>query len=127
VCYEQRGNFAGGAYHPVLKRVDAFLDKPLRAALEVREGWAGRVLAIEERVAEIIAGLREKGLQSPYLRNFVVARLNPLRFQRGAKAELEDTLQKMEQAAKRFNVDKITPGDLARSAAAGAASGEPEA
>ena len=29
VCYEKNGRFAGGAYHPILKRVDAFLDKPL--------------------------------------------------------------------------------------------------
>ncbi len=36
ICYEQNGRFAGGAYHPILKRVDAFLGKPLAFSLELR-------------------------------------------------------------------------------------------
>jgi ParB family chromosome partitioning protein len=32
LCYEERGRLAGGAYHPVLKRVDSFLDAPRRSS-----------------------------------------------------------------------------------------------
>src|SRR5690242_9630092 len=32
-AYEKRGRLSGGAYHPVLKRVDAFLDQPLAEGL----------------------------------------------------------------------------------------------
>ena len=33
LCYEGRGRFAGGAYHPLLKKVDVFLSKLLANAL----------------------------------------------------------------------------------------------
>src|SRR5512136_1000648 len=35
--YEARPRLSGGAYHPVLKKVDAFLDRPLSKALAERE------------------------------------------------------------------------------------------
>ena len=43
--------------------------------------------------------LKDKGFESPYLRPFVVARINPIRFQRGAKAEFDETIDKMLTAA----------------------------
>ena len=36
LAYEKRGRLSGGAYHPVLKRVEVFLDEPLPDALRVR-------------------------------------------------------------------------------------------
>src|SRR4029077_19535948 len=32
-AYEQRGRLSGGAYHPVLRKVDAWIDRPLHVAL----------------------------------------------------------------------------------------------
>src|SRR5512142_707922 len=37
LCYEQRPRFSGGAYNPVLKRCDGFLDAQLPDALKVRD------------------------------------------------------------------------------------------
>jgi ParB family chromosome partitioning protein len=37
------------------------------------------VLDLEEKVAAAVKKLKERGLGSPYLRSFVVARINPLR------------------------------------------------
>ena len=91
----------------------------LPKALETRTGYAESLLALDAKVAEIVGKLKEKGLQSPYLRNFVVARLNPLRFKRGETMPIEDTLRAMSTAAAKFNVDKINAGDLARSGLAG--------
>ncbi len=123
ICYEQRGRFGGGAYHPILKRVDAFLAKPLPDALAQREQIAARILALDDTVAELVKALQEQGLESPYLKNFVVARLNPLRFRRGATLPLDETLDKMTAAAQKFKTDKISPADLART---GGAPPEPE-
>src|SRR5262249_26270947 len=78
ICYEQNGRFAGGAYHPVLRRVEHFSDEPISKAIKIHEKRAAAVLEIEEKVAKVIAKLRERGLVSPYLRSFVVARINPL-------------------------------------------------
>ncbi len=115
LCYEQRGRFGGGAYHPVLRRVEEFLMLPIPRAIVERERRAKQILDIDDRVNQIVAALKERGMTSPYLKAFVVARLNPLRFQRGAKgADLQDTLDKMVRAAERFDVAKVKPGDIAR-------------
>ena len=60
--------------------------------------------------------LKERGLVSPYLRSFVVARINPLRWIKGDSPELEDLLQTMRERAARFNVEKIKSQDLAGAA-----------
>ncbi len=118
ICYESNGRFAGGAYHPILKRVDAFLGTPLAKSLETRAGRAAQVLELEEAVSAAMKALKEKGFESPYLRAFVVARINPLRFQRGAKAEFDETLAKMLASARKFKADNVKPADLARTGGA---------
>jgi ParB family chromosome partitioning protein len=114
ICYERRGRFGGGAYHPVLKRVEEFLTLPIPRAIAAREERAERILAIDDQVSAIVAALKDRGMMSPYLKAFVVARLNPLRFQRGARADAEATLEKMARAAERFDAGKVKPGDIAR-------------
>lgn len=118
VCYEKNGRFPGGAYHPVLKRVDEFFEEKLPKALEKREKRAAAVMELEEAVAAAIKGLQEKGFQSPYLRAFVVARINPLRFQKGAKASFEPTIEKMLSSAKKFKPESVKADQLARAGGA---------
>ena len=120
LCYMENGRFAGGAYHPVLKRIDAFLGVALPKALEIRRERAARLLELEEAVGEAIKGLKARGFESPYLRAFVVARINPLRFKRGAKADFDETIDKMLASARRFDAAKIRADQVAR------ASGPPE-
>jgi ParB family chromosome partitioning protein len=120
VCYEKNGRFPGGAYHPVLKRVDDFFEEKLPRALVKREKRAEKVMELEEAVSAAIKALQAKGFQSPYLRAFVVARINPLRFQKkgSAKAEFDATLEKMLASAKKFNADSVKPDQLARTGGA---------
>src|SRR5574341_824127 len=80
LCYEGKGNFAGGAYAPILRRLEAFSERPLREALEAHERHAKLLLELDEKVGELVAELKARGLLSPYLRTFVVARINPLRW-----------------------------------------------
>lgn len=112
-CYQSRGRFAGGAYHPVLKRVEKFLTAKLPAALEVRTERAEKMLALDDAVADAIAKLKERGFESPYLKAFVVARVNPLRFQRGAKAEFDETIDKMLASARKFDAGKVRADQVA--------------
>ena len=117
-CYETNGRFAGGAYHPVLKRVDAFLGQPLARALETRAERAAKLLELDQAVVAAMQALKERGFESPYLRPFVVARINPLRFQRGAKADFDETLEKMLSAAAKFKAGSVKPEHLARAGGA---------
>jgi ParB family chromosome partitioning protein len=116
ICYERLPRFGGGAYHPILRRLEAFTEEPLRAALKDHEKRATIVLDLEEKVAAAVKKLKERGLVSPYLRSFVVARINPLRWIKGEPPPLEEVLKTMRERATKFNVEKIKPQDLAGAA-----------
>jgi ParB family transcriptional regulator, chromosome partitioning protein len=118
LCYQENGRFAGGAYHAVLKRIEKFLGSALPKALEVRRERAARVLELDEAVSAAVAELKAKGFESPYLRAFVVARINPLRFKRGAKAEFDETIDKMLAGARRFDPTRIRADQVARTGGA---------
>ena len=113
VCYERQPRFGGGAYHPILRRLETLTDEPLGAAIKIHEKRASMVLDLEEKVAAVVKKLKERGLVSPYLRSFVVARINPLRWIKGEPPELEEVLKTMRDRAARFNTEKIRPQDLA--------------
>ena len=116
VCYERVARFGGGAYHSILRRLENFSDEPLRSALKHHEKRATLVLDLEERVAAVVKKLKERGLVSPYLRSFVVARINPLRWIKGDAPSFEDVLKTMHERIAKFNVEKIKPQDLAGAA-----------
>ena len=114
LCYESKRKFAGGAYHPVLRRLETFSDEPLQKAIREHERRAEMVLDLEEKVVAVIEQLKEKGLVSPYLRSFVVARINPLRWKQGEPPPLDQVLKTMRDRAARFNVTRIRQEDLSR-------------
>jgi ParB family chromosome partitioning protein len=118
LCYMENGRFAGGAYHPILKRIDKFLGSSLPKALEVRRERAAKVLELDAAVSEAVAGLKSRGFDSPYLRAFVVARINPIRFKRGAKVEFDETIDKMLASARKFDVGRIRQDQVARAGGA---------
>lgn len=117
LCYEERPRFSGGAYHPVLKRVEEFLKKPMRAAIDLRRERARTVLALDDEIVKQVEALKAKGLTSPYLKSFVVARVNPLRFRPKDAPPISfgEALDRMAKAAAKFNPDKIRMDDLAKS------------
>jgi ParB family chromosome partitioning protein len=100
----------------VLKRVEKFLAVRLSKAVEERRARASLLLELNQVVNEVVKQLKDRGFQSPYLRAFVVARVNPLRFKRGAKAEFEETVQKMLAAVRCFDVGRVRPEQLAGAA-----------
>jgi ParB family chromosome partitioning protein len=119
IVYEKSSRFAGGAYSSFLKKVDRFSDRTLAASLREREGHASRLLEIDARTKKIIEALQAKGFKSPYLRNYVVARINPVRFHKAKKGDtkppmpLAQALTRMAAAAKNFKVESVSSADLA--------------
>jgi ParB family transcriptional regulator, chromosome partitioning protein len=118
VCYERAPRFGGGVYHPILRRLENFSTDPLRVSLKVHEKHATTVLDLEERVAAVVKKLKQRGMVSPYLRSFVVARINPLRWIKGDPPSLADVIKTMRERAAKFDVEKIKPQDLAGAAGA---------
>ena len=116
VCYEKIPRFGGGAYHPILRRLETLTDQPLQTAIREHEKRAAMLLDLEEKVAAVVKKLKERGLVSPYLRSFVVARVNPLRWIKNEPPPLEEVLKTMQERAAKFNIEKIKPQDLAGAA-----------
>jgi len=121
LCYQQNGRFSGGVYQPILKRIDEFLPVKLSQALAVRRERAGRLLALDEAVSAAVTALKARGFQSPYLKAFVVARINYLRFKKG-KADFDETIEKLTAAARKFDVAKVRADQVT---AAGGGGGPP--
>jgi ParB family chromosome partitioning protein len=115
-AYEERPRFAGGAYAPALKASEAFLDQPIGKALETRQERAARILKIDDRVGQIIDALKQRGFESPYLRNFVVARVRPFRPPGKDAPDVDSLLDHMETAAAKFNLERVKKDDLAKTA-----------
>lgn len=114
-AYEKRGRLAGGAYHPALRKVDTFISGPLSKAVGERERRAARVIELDDAVSEAVNKLKERGLTSPYLKSFVVARCNPLRFIKGPAPTFDELMDTMTKRARGLNADKVRSEDLARS------------
>jgi len=117
-AYEERGRLSGGAYAPILRKVDALLDQKLSKAIEERARRAKVVLAFDDAVAQAVARLKERGFDSPYLKNFVVARVNPLRFMKGAAPPFDELFEQMTRRAAGMDPGKIRREDVARSGGA---------
>jgi ParB family chromosome partitioning protein len=118
LCYERKGNFAGGAYHPILRRLEEFSSESLQKSLAVHEKYAAQLFELDEKVAEVIDKLKQRGLVSPYLRAFVVARVNPLRWIKDEPPPLPEVLRTMKERLAKFNVDKVNQQDLAKTGGA---------
>ncbi len=119
ILYEQNPRFAGGAYSSLLRKVDRFSDRSFSVSLREREGYAARLAAIDTEVKRIIAALTARGFKSPYLRNYVVARINPVRFIKQARGvarpamPIGQALTRMIAAAKAFKLESVSNADLA--------------
>jgi ParB family chromosome partitioning protein len=61
--------------------------------------------------------LKERGFESPYLRPFVVARINPIRFKRGT-ADAGQVIETMLAAAKKFDAGRVRADQVAKAGGA---------
>ena len=113
-AYEERPRLSGGAYHSLLRRIEDFLDERLSRAVPERERRAKKLLAIDDEVGRIVQKLKTRGLTSPYLRPFVVARINPIRFSTSTEFDFDDVLGRMQKNAAKFNIDKVRQEEVVR-------------
>jgi ParB family chromosome partitioning protein len=114
ICYEARPRLSGGAYQSILRRVDEFLTDPMAKALKERERRGTKILKLDDAVGAAVEKLKAKGLTSPYLKAFVVARVNYTRFSKATSFDFDETLDKIIASAQKFNADKIKQDDVAK-------------
>jgi ParB family chromosome partitioning protein len=117
LCYEKSPRFSGAVYNSFVRRLTEFADEPLAKSLKRHEKVCAMLLELDEQVGEVVKKLKARGFVSPYLKSFVVARSNPLRFMKEAP-ELEDLIRTIRGKVERFNVEKIRQEDITASGGA---------
>jgi ParB family chromosome partitioning protein len=114
ICYEERPRLSGGAYQSILRRVDEFLDRPIKQAVKERERRGRKILKLDDAVSAVVEKLKSRGLTSPYLKPFVVARVNYTRFSKATSFDFDEALDKITGSAAKFNVDRVKQEDVAK-------------
>ena len=70
-------------------------------------------------MAAVVEKLKAKGLTSPYLKPFVVARVNYTRFSKATSFDFDETLDKIIASAQKFNTERINQQDVAKAGGGG--------
>lgn len=125
-CYEERPRLSGGAYQSILRRVDTFLDEPMAQAIKERDRRSKKILKLDDAVSAAVEKLKAKGLTSPYLKAFVVSRVNYTRFSKATSFDFDETLDKIIASAAKFNVERVKQEDVARTGGSAADSSDDE-
>ena len=116
LLYEENKRFAGGAFAPILRRVDKFLKGKLKDSLEVRDERAAKVRAVGAALATVVAALKKRGINHPFVKQYVLARTTPLTRQRKTLPSFDQTFGKLLSAIEGFEVSKVRYEDVQRSA-----------
>ena len=114
VLYEGNKRFSGGAFAPILRRVDKFLKGHFPKAITEREERAGLVSEADEALAAVVEKLKKRGLRHPYVKNFVLARATPLTRQRKTLPSFDQTFKKLAQNLEDFDTTKVRYEDIQR-------------
>ena len=95
--------------------MDTFLEEPISQAIKERERRGKKILKLDDAVSAAVEKLKAKGLTSPYLKPFVVSRVNYTRFSTATSFDFDETLDKIIASASKFNVDRVKQEDVAKS------------
>ncbi len=116
LLYEAKPRFAGGAFAPILRRVDKFLDATLKTAYAMREKRAARVAEADAALQKAVDALKRRGIRHPFVKNFVLARCNPLTRARKTLPGFDQAFDRLVKNLEAFDVEKVRQEDIARSA-----------
>ncbi len=72
------------------------------------------MLKLDDVVSAVVEKLKKKGLTSPYLRSFVVSRVNYTRFAKAPAIDFDDAFDKITASAEKFNIERVRQEDVVR-------------
>lgn len=101
---------------PILRRVDKFLKTTLGKGLEDREERAALVRAADEALGVVVAKIKKRGINHPYVKNYVLARTTPLTRARKTLPAFEPAFRKLRDNIEAFDVSRVRYEDVQRSA-----------
>jgi ParB family chromosome partitioning protein len=124
LVYDENRRFAGGAFAPILRRVDRFLKGRLKDTLGEREERAEKVKAADAALAKVVAALKKRGINHPYVKNYVLARTSPLTRARKTLPGFDQAFDRLLANIQGFDIEKVRYQDIQRAAVFAAPGGE---
>ncbi len=124
LLYEENKRFAGGAFAPILRRVDTFLKLTLAKGLPERKERADLVREADAALGDVVAKIKKRGINHPYVKNYVLARTTPLTRARKTLPPFDQTFRKLRENLKAFDVAQVRYDEIQRSAIMGAPAAE---
>jgi len=121
LLYEKHPRFAGGAFGSILRRVDKFLKEPLSSAYEERERRAAMVEKASGILDRQVEKVKKRGIRHPFVKNFVLARCNPLTRARKTVPSFDTALKRLTENLENFDADAVRYDDVARAGVMAAA------
>jgi ParB family chromosome partitioning protein len=116
LLYEENKRFAGGAFSPILRRVDGFLSGSFAKTLPLREKRADKVRAADAALAGAVKQLHKRGIKHPFVKNYVLARTTPLSRARKTLPSYDQAFDKLVANIEAFDLSKVRYEDVQRSA-----------
>jgi ParB family chromosome partitioning protein len=116
MLYEQNKRFAGGAFAPLLKRVDTFLDGTFARTAKERAERAETVRETDAALADVVARIHKRGIRHPFVKNYVLARTTPLSRARKTMPSFDQALKKLKANIEAFDVVGVKYTDIQRGA-----------
>jgi ParB family chromosome partitioning protein len=123
VLYEHNKRFSGGAFAPILRRVDKFLKGHFPKTLADREQRAEMVAEVDEALVAVVDKLKKRGIRHPYVKNYVLARTTPLTRARKTLPSFEQTWKKLRSNLEEFDPSRVRYEDIQRAGLMSAPSG----
>jgi ParB family chromosome partitioning protein len=114
LLYETNKRFAGGAFAPLLRRVDGFLPGTFGKALPQREARAEKVRDVDVALAAVVAKIHKRGIRHPFVKNYVLARTTPLGRARKTLPTFDKALSTLLANIEGFDVDAVKYQDVQR-------------
>ena len=114
MVYEKQAKFAGGAYHSFLKKIDNFLEIPIKEAYIEREKRSQILQEIDEIVVDVVMKLKERGISHPFVKNFIVSKCNPLGRKRKTELTYEEAMEKFKEKLNKLDIESVTLADIMR-------------
>ena len=114
LLYEINKRFAGGAFAPLLKRVDAFLPGTFAKTLPLREARAEQVREVDAALAGVVARIHKRGIRHPFVKNYVLARTTPLGRARKTLPTFDKAFSTLLANIEAFDVDAVKYQDVQR-------------
>ena len=96
--------------------MDKFLKLSLRKGLEERAERAELVRSADETLGQVVAKVKKRGINHPYVKNYLLARTTPLTRARKTLPSFEQTFRSCAASLEDFDVTKVRYDEIQRSA-----------